>query len=566
MPIRLANCESPRQAARPLRARPLAPRLPRAPRNSLSAICLLVIFSLTLLGEAPAQAQQTPQPPIWHFSPYQIRVWIALAPAPELNAVLQDRLERTLQERAEAIALAPWSLTAEPAPAAVRGSMLAGLEWLTVEHLAPPREGSSQPSSSSSAPSTAALSAGASPATAVPPGVAPENSLAEKPDFTNVLEKNDKLMLLRVAPDRGGYVIDARELDCRTRLASEIVSRRVGHASLIPQEAFRAITDVFRPLARIEAAKGKDVTVRLRAGGLIEDPESPAYLPDKTVLVPVVRFNDRYGLPRENGIQIAPWAFINPQERLPAGRLQCELVAGVGTPLGGRSSSRIEKYGLMAPARRDKTEVIIRARPLSRNDPEPPEPLAGYEVHERLPGAEELTFVGRTDWRGLVEIEKTDHPLRVLYVKNGARILAKFPVVPGLEPRVEVNVMNDDRRLEVEGFVLGLQGRIMDLLVAREVLALRIRKRIAEKKFAEAATLMNELRLLPSRDQVQAELDQEAARQRAQPADRATRAAIDKLFTDTRELINKHLDPTLVQTLARELSQAQQAAKPADAS
>lgn len=552
MPIQNAKYETRKEMKGPLRA-----RLPSFFFLFHSAIQPLYALVLTLvaLGASTAVAQQ----PVWHYSPYQIRVWVALAPAPELNAALEEHLLRTLHERSEAVALAPWTVTAEGVPAPVRGAMLAGLQWLTVEQLAPPQEKDAQPSSSSSAPSTAPVGQ----SSRLPSGDSPPASpTAAIHDFTPILEQNDKLMLLRVAPDRGGFVIDARELDCRTRQWSDIVSRRVGHAALIPLEAFRAVESVFRPLARIEAVKGKAVTVRLRAGGLVENSEGPAHLPDNRVLVPVVRFNDRYGLPRENGIQLAPWAFLNPQERLAAGRVQCELVAGVATPLGGRSSSRIEKYGLMAPARHDKTEVIVRARPLSRTDTEPPEPLAGYEIHERLPGAEDLTFVGRTDWRGLVEIEKTDHPLRVLYVKNGARILSKFPVVPGLEPRVEVNVMNDDRRLEVEGFVLGLQGRIMDLLVAREVLALRIRKRISEKKFAEAAVLMNEMRTLPTRDQVQAELDQEAARQRAQPADRATRAAIDKLFTDTRDLINKHLDPTLAQTLARELSQAQQAPPP----
>jgi hypothetical protein len=297
---------------------------------------------------------------------------------------------------------------------------------------------------------------------------------------------------------------------------------------------------------------------------LIESPESPAYLPDKTVLLPVVRFNDRRGLPRENGIQIAPWSFLAPQERVAAGRVECELAAGVSAALGGRSSSRIEKYGLAAPVRHDKTEVIVRSRP-ARNDPEPPQPLSGYEVHERLPGAQELTFVARTDWRGAVEIGKTAQPVRMLYVKNGGRVLSKFPVVPGLTPVVEVNVMNDDRRLEVEGFVNAMQSRIMDLVVAREVLAVRIRKRIADakldratadKKLDEATALLAELRALPTRDQVQAQLDQEAARQRNFPTDPATQQRINAHFGEARALISKYLEPTLILTLERELRQA----------
>jgi hypothetical protein len=308
-------------------------------------------------------------------------------------------------------------------------------------------------------------------------------------------------------------------------------------------------------LARIERVVGKDATVRFRAGGLMENEFGPAFLPESVPLLPVVRFNDRHGRPRENGIQVAPWSFLTVKERLSAGRVECELVAGVSVGLGARTSSRIEKYALAAPPRYDQTKVVIQARPLSPD--EPPQPLAGYEVHERLLGAEDLTFVARTDWRGLVEIGKADQPLRVLYVKNGNRVLARFPIVPGLARRVEVNVPNDDRRLEVEGFVSGLQSKIMDLVVAREVLALRIRKRIEAKKFEEAEALMRELRALPTREQLEAELNREEARQRLLSADRVTQAQINKLFTETRALIAQHLDLTLVQTVAQELARAQ---------
>jgi hypothetical protein len=520
-----------------------------------SVIPQLAIFLLAV-ASLPAAAQEQ----IWHYSPYQMRVWVALAPAPELNAALEQQILRTLAERAEAVALAPWTLTAEPAPPAMRGAMLAGLEWMTVEQLSPPPETNEEQPSSSSVPSTAALSAGAAEASnAAPPlngvgEVAKDSpSLPPRPDFTPLLESNDKLTLIRVAPDRGGFLVEARELDCRTRQWSEVITRRAGHASLIALEAFRAVEEAFRPLARIEQVKGQSVTVRLRAGGLVETSESPAHFPEGMVLVPVVRLNDRHGLPRTNGIQVAPWAYIAAKETIGPGRLQCDLVAGVATPLGARSSSRIEKYGLAAPVRHEKTDLIVRARPLSRTDTEPPPPLAGYEVHERVPGAEELTFVARTDWRGQVEIGKTDHPLRVLYVKNGTRILSKFPVVPGLLPRVEVNVMNDDRRLEVEGFVSGLQSRILDLVVTREVLALRIRNRIGAGKMDEAETLMKEFRLLPKPEQMQAELNREEARQRLLPADNATKALINRLFTDTRDLITKHLQPTLEQSLEKEL-------------
>jgi hypothetical protein len=95
--------------------------------------------------------------------------------------------------------------------------------------------------------------------------------------------------------------------------------------------------------------------------------------------------------------------------------------------------------------------------------------------------------------------------------------------------------------------------------VAREVLAFRIRNRISESKIEEAENLMKEFRQLPTRDQVAAELNREEARQRLLPTERATKAHIDKLFNDIRNLITQHIEPTLAQTLDRELNQAKQA-------
>jgi hypothetical protein len=516
----------------------------------------LAILALAALSAAPAFAQES----IWHYAPYEMRVWLAMAPAAELNAAMEERILRGLRERAEATALAPWTLSAEPAPEELHGSLLAGLEWMTVERLAP---GEKPEEPAPPLPSTAALSTGSGASSEPPATLLPAESAAEEatpasppPDYSSVLEAHDKLLLVRIAPDRGGFLIEVRELDCRTRQWSETLVRRAAHASLLPLETFQAIEAVFRPVARIERAKGNSATVRLRAGGLVEDEQSPAHVADNSVLIPVVRFNDRYGKPRPNGVQIAPWTFLTCQERVGPGRFECELTAGAATPLTGRTSSRVDKYGLLARPRSDKTDVVILAQPVRREDPDQKEPLAGYEVHERLPAAEELTFVGRTDWRGLVEIPKADRPLRVLYVKNGGRVLSKFPVVPGLEPRLEVRVMNDDRRLEVEGFVTGIQSRVMDLVVAREVLALRIRKRIEEKKLDEAAALMNDLRTLPDREQVQAELNREEAQYRLLPVDRRTKSYIDKLFSDARALISKFLDPGLIDKVDQELRQA----------
>ncbi len=95
--------------------------------------------------------------------------------------------------------------------------------------------------------------------------------------------------------------------------------------------------------------------------------------------------------------------------------------------------------------------------------------------------------LGLTDWRGMIDIEQSDLPLRLIYVKNGAHLVARIPVVPGYQPLETVPLPSDDKRLEAEAFVKGMESTVMDLVARREILAARIRRRIAEGKTRSSA-------------------------------------------------------------------------------
>ena len=107
----------------------------------------------------------------------------------------------------------------------------------------------------------------------------------------------------------------------------------------------------------------------------------------------------------------------------------------------------------------------------------------GYDIYSRRPGVEVSEFIGRTDWRGLLQIDPDEEsPVRVLYVKNGSRLLGKLPVIPGQMLELTAPIRNDDGRLEAEGVVLGLKENLIDLVARREVLSSRIRARIEDGK------------------------------------------------------------------------------------
>lgn len=164
-------------------------------------------------------------------------------------------------------------------------------------------------------------------------------------------------------------------------------------------------------------------------------------------------------------------------------------------------------------------------------------------------------LLGRSDWRGMVDVPPGDHPIRLVYVKNGNRLLARLPIVPGLEATQTVELMNDDLRLQAEAFIAGVRNKIMDVVTRRAVLAARIRARIEENKIAEAEELMTEFRSLETRRDLSGLLDQEAQRFIAQ--DRVTQRKIDILFSDTRELLAKYIKPEENDQLSQLIRQRQ---------
>jgi hypothetical protein len=83
----------------------------------------------------------------------------------------------------------------------------------------------------------------------------------------------------------------------------------------------------------------------------------------------------------------------------------------------------------------------------------------------------------------------------------------------------------------------------------------RFRRHIQQKQFDQAKTLLETFRGLENRSDLARQLDQQA--QRVKSSDRRVQAKIDQLFTDTRQLLLKFLDPRTSNQLADELLRAQ---------
>ena len=136
-------------------------------------------------------------------------------------------------------------------------------------------------------------------------------------------------------------------------------------------------------------------------------------------------------------------------------------------------------------------------------------------------------------------------------MKNGDELLAKLPVVPGFPPTLRAEVPDDDVRLEAEGFITGLQEEVVDVVVQREVFLQRIENRIDAGQLDEAKTMMDRLYALPDRDDFRERIRRYA--DRVFTNDPLVKRKITRLMSDSRQVVDRFLDPQPVERLARQL-------------
>jgi hypothetical protein len=427
---------------------------------------------------------------------------------------------------------------------------------------------------------------------------------------------NDKIILLTVRVNPREFQIEARELDCRTRLFGAPERRVVRQPDLLERVCFDAMQDSFRPVTRLEVGEAKSALVRIRAGGLVLAQSSPCYVGVEDVLLPIQRNNDRSGEPAK--VVAIEWTFLQvqaPDETNPY-LMTCRLWSGKPNPVTGKNTPRKERYALKVRPTAETTTLQVMSRVVLRG--EEPYPMAGLEVYAKAPepdpppptepeppaesapaesaapaaaaaggtsretpvallapeaketseapaaakpatskAKEDLAqLLGRTDWNGMLEIGQSDTRLRILYLKNGGQLLARLPMVPGLEPLLVASVPDDALRLEAEGFVKGIQGQLMDLEAQREILKARFMLRIQDGKLDEAQALLEEIKQLPTRNDLVVQVDRQQNQQPESPV-KSVQARIDSLYKKLREALGKYLSPNLVNELTNILNNAQ---------
>ncbi len=356
----------------------------------------------------------------------------------------------------------------------------------------------------------------------------------------------DKVFLLRIGPRGSGYEVAVREYDVYTQTFGSVVTRRLGQRQMLGEIAFLGMLEAFAPLGRVEEVDNRTTKLRIRAGELGLRDKSITLLKKGDVFVPRLRFNNSDGSPRE--IREVPWTYLYT-ESIEGSLATCHVHTGLRSPLTSRRRGRTEQLGLVVRPPRRNTRMEI----YSRTDGDVP--LEGYAVYVYGPESPATELLGYTNGRGAIDVPPPppDVPsLRLLIIKNGGELLAKLPIVPGLEPSTKALVTDDDLRLSVEGFITGLQEEVVDTVARCAVLLALINKRMENGAKDEAKQLLDEIYKLPQREQFLARM---ATREEGVfTNDPTVQNKVKKLFTDTRTLLDRFLDDKTIKDVAAQLS------------
>ena len=378
---------------------------------SNTALSGVMMFALTACCWSSADAVESDgdfmRP--WESRPYQVQVWVCNDNSPEIAAVL-PQIYKEVARRAELADPSAWNVMVDAAPNQWRVRLLESI--------------------SDEIPSS-------------------ELPLSED------VAKFDKLIAACVERSDGAIRYRVRELDIQTGQWGLLVDRTCGQSSDLPSELYPAVERVFMPLTRIDrvndAVRARAVNACLMCDlddGTVEPIEnSPVWVKTVDRLLPIIRRVDKNGDLMD--LESIPFTYLTVDKQ-EGSRLVCQIHSRQRASLGGRSSKRAKKLALVIRPPEDPTTLTL----VSRGDD--PQPLAGYEIFSRRPGADkdsESEFIGLTDWRGIVEIPPDDEGLRLIFVKHGARALMKLPIIPGLYQNVMTEVPDDEARLNAEGVI-----------------------------------------------------------------------------------------------------------------
>ena len=477
----------------------------------------------------------------WEYRPYQVAVWFCLDGSPLLDAIYNN-IAKDVTRRSELLDPSGWDLTTGRAPIRWRNRFIDGL--------GNPEE-------------------------------------FEALESVPALLPYDKLMVVCLEEAHGTVDVRVREFDIQTQLWGPLVVREVIQRNELGRYIMDAISVAFMPLAKIDRVQeievknsdGKivkkyEVIMQIRgvkscirttlqpktrnqddeAVAEIDDAAfewkaapivgSPIYIRDDDRFLPIIRLTDRKG----ELVKLQPIEFTYlTSERKDGADLRASIESNRRAPLSQRKSKRSQKLALVIRPPERSTRLFLVSDDKDRT------PMEGFEVWARSPEApvEDKILLGKTDWRGSIDIPPDSEGLRLILIKRGERGLRRLPIMPGLYDSVESTLPNDETRLYAQGVVRGLENEILSMVIQRTVFEADAKKGIEDKNMEFIKKSLNQLEDLSISEMLEELTDQEL-KLKARTSNGSELAYITRRFGSLRTILNERLQASDENLLSNE--------------
>jgi hypothetical protein len=477
----------------------------------------------------------------WEYRPYQVAVWFCLDGSPLLDAIYNN-IAKDVTRRSELLDPSGWDLTTGRAPIRWRNRFIDGL--------GNPEE-------------------------------------FEALESVPALLPYDKLMVVCLEEAHGTVDVRVREFDIQTQLWGPLVVREVIQRNELGRYIMDAISVAFMPLAKIDRVQ--EIEVKNSDGKIVKKDEvimqirgvkscirttlqpktrnqddeavaeiddaafewkaapivgSPIYIRDDDRFLPIIRLTDRKG----ELVKLQPIEFTYlTSERKDGADLRASIESNRRAPLSQRKSKRSQKLALVIRPPERSTRLFLVSDDKDRT------PMEGFEVWARSPEApvEDKILLGKTDWRGSIDIPPDSEGLRLILIKRGERGLRRLPIMPGLYDSVESTLPNDETRLYAQGVVRGLENEILSMVIQRTVFEADAKKGIEDKNMEFIKKSLNQLEDLSISEMLEELTDQEL-KLKARTSNGSELAYITRRFGSLRTILNERLQASDENLLSNE--------------
>lgn len=261
---------------------------------------------------------------------------------------------------------------------------------------------------------------------------------------------------------------------------------------------------------------------------------SPAYVRNSDRFLPVIRKTDKKG--ELVSLDPVPFTYLTVRESNKT-VVRADIHSSNRAPLSQRKSKRARKLALVIRPPTGSTTMRLTSRDKKTR-------MEGFEIYSRKPNqpiSEKSEFIGKTDWRGEIEVPPAPEGLRLIYVKRGARALKKIPIIPGLYQAVETSLPNDETRLYAEGVFDGLENEVLGLVIRRNVAEQDVAAALKKGDATAAREALDELNEIESYSDLRRRLSDAAADLRFRADDGRERSYIESRTAVLEGIIGKYM-------------------------